>query len=1463
MTQSQDATPDPDQPEEGSADPRGERVAAAVQAWQRHLVDLGGRNTLLWYRDLPSGTLDLTTAHPGGLAMLLAGRPTRLSDLFREPAALAEARRRARVIRAKTTELHEERGIAAGFVAVGMASWRVAGASRPPAAPVLLRSCVLRPRGASQDDFDLDLGPDVELNPVLEHYLRSEQGLEVDGDALADMATVTGAFDAAPVFSALAAGCEEVPGFTIVPRLVLGTFSYAKLPMVADLAAQLDTLADHDVVAALAGDPGALRAVRTSVPQLAVDQDPEREHLVLDADSSQHAVIEAVRSGANLVVKGPPGTGKSQTIANLIAALASDGRRVLFVAEKRAAIDAVVSRLDRLGLGDLVLDAYDGATNRRRLAREVGDTLDRAVEAGEPDTAEVARTLVDRRTRLVGHSRALHEKREPWGVSAWEAQLALAALSSRPHSPTSHVRIHGDALRSLSRDRVAELSRSLTEAASLGAWTPGLEDDPWYAARVTSPEEAAQALEICSRLGSGGLAAVREQLGATLREAGIPEAGTASAWADALDVLEQVRQTLEVFRPEVFDVPLVDLVAATGTSAYRSEHGIKLGWWARRRLRRQARRLLRPGAVPPDLHTRLQLAQRQRVRWQELAGAGARPEVPLGLEEVERTYATLAGDLAWLGDRLAPTSGGGDLLHAPLEELQERLAMLAARPDRLSVVPRVVTVLDELRAAGMGPLVDDLATRGVLVDDVAPEVDFVWWTSLLDDITVRDPAYGAHDGEFLRRIGAEYIEADHAHLDSAVDRVRGAVGRRLREVLADHPDQEALVRAEASKSRRHRPLREMLPRAGDVLTAVKPCWAMSPLVVASVLPPGRWFDVVVFDEASQIPPAQAVSAISRATQVVVAGDERQLPPTSFFTSADDDVSAPETDALTEGFESVLDVLTAALPVRRLTWHYRSLDERLIAFANKQVYHGSLVTFPGTSTDPVVRLELVDGSALAPPGQEAIESTEAEVDRVVQLVLDHARRRPTESLGVIALGLRHAARIEDALRAALADADGVGSFFDESAPERFFVKNLERVQGDERDAIILSIGYGKTPHGRVLHRFGPLNLDGGERRLNVAVTRARRRMTVVAAFGASDLDPNRLKARGALMLRDFLAYAAAGGSPAKVTEALPAAAAEATQPGGGQAGAESVPALPVGARVRSEATGRALDPLVADFAQRLRWEGLVVHERYGSSEHRLDLAIEDPHRRGRVLVAVETDGPAYAAMTSTRDRDRLRIEQLRRLGWEHVRIWSTDLFRDPARDVARVTSAVRAASKATVLGENGLTVPPRPADPAVDEGVAEPGAAAGFDTLSPLLPGFDESLEDGVPTPDPTDETLTDRQDEVDAADGEAVEPDAVASEEVAPVDGQAALLDTGEVTRVGTGDGGDDPADGEARDTGEGEVGQDGAGEGEQEPARPRVSVRRSSLDQTLDDTDTGWGERRDEDAHDRWLQEQRPPHWE
>src|SRR6478735_7364299 len=1266
--------------ESPSGDPRADRVRAAVRTWQRTLVDLGGRNTLLWYRDLPSGTLDLTTAHPGGVSMLLAGRRTRLSDLVREPAAFEEARRRARAIRSKALELHEERGIAAGFIAIGMATWSVPRAARPPASPVLLRSCVLRPTGAAQEDFEIDLGPEAELNPVLREYLRSEQGIEIDGDALADLATAGNGFDPYPVYAALGHACERVPEFEITPRLVLGTFSYAKLPMVADLALQGDTLANHDVVAALAGDESALAAVRLRLPESDPDPDPEHEYLVLDADSSQHAAIDAVRAGAHLVVKGPPGTGKSQTIVNLIASLAAEGKSTLFVAEKRAAIDAVLGRLDRLGLGDLVLDAYDGTTNKRATAQQFSRTLDAAL-AHDPTVADdTVATLRERRARLQRHVEALHTTREPWGVSAHQVQQALVELGGRRPAPLSHVQLTSADLAKLSRTRVTELSRRLRDAVGLGAWTRD-DDDPWFGARILTQDDALRALDITSRRSSGGLDALGTQLNQILAESRVPGANSVDDWSSAFTTMSKVKETLEVFRPEVFDTPLDDFISATGSRDWRQTRNIDMGWLDRWRVRRQTKRLLRPGRPPANLHAELVAASEQRQSWFALVGGGGRPEISPRLDEGLAVLSGLEEDLAWLDARLRPGRDGLRLAALPLGDLRARLADLASRPERIAVLPQVTAILDELRGVGLGELVEDLARRGIGADQVIPEVEHVWWASLAKEITVRDPAYGAHDGAGLRRDVEEFAAADRAHLDSTVERVRTAVARNVREVLADNPAQEALVRAEGGKSRRHKALRDLMPQASAALTAIKPCWAMSPLVVASTLPPGRWFDVVVFDEASQVQPAQAISAISRARQVVVAGDERQLPPTNFFTVVSDDdpdAGAPTDETLTEGFESVLDVLAAALPTRNLTWHYRSRDERLIAFANEAMYDGRLTTFPGTSLSSAVTFEPVDGQAVVQPGVDTIETTDGEVARVVELVLEHARSRPTESLGVIALGIKHADRPEEAITGALRTAPDVAAFFDDNRDERFFVKNLERVQGDERDAIILSIGYGKTPHGRVLHRFGPLNIEGGERRLNVAITRARARMTVVSALRAIDLDPERLKARGATMLRDFLAYAE----------------------GGGGAGDEDT--LFATATVTS-------DPLRHDLAERLRRHGLTVHEDYGTASHRIDIAVEDPYHRGRALIAVETDGDRYAALRSTRDRDRGRPEQLARLGWVHERVWSTDVFRDPAREIARIVTLAR-SSPPPAVPETPET--PETAETAGSPDAADPSQAAG-------------------------------------------------------------------------------------------------------------------------------------------------------
>ncbi len=1242
MTEERAATADPVEAHGPAEDP----VATVVRGWQRHLADVGGPNTLLWYRDLPNGTIELSTAHPGGLAMLLAGRQTRLSDLVREPEALSRALARARAIREKAIELAEERGLTVCHLALGIATWDMAGGRRP-AAPVLLRRCNLTPVDASHTDFTVDLADEVEVNPVLVEYLRSAHGIVLDPPALARRATVAGGFYPGPVYAALRQACRSVEGFDIAPRLVLSTFNRAKLRAVADLTAGRDVLVGHPVIAALAGDERARSELAghsgdaggTGDPGDAAPAGrrpaPDADPPALDADPHQQEAIDLALSGQSLVIDAPPGTGRARTVANLVAGFAAEGKRVLLVSQKQAALRQVRSLLQAQGLGDLVLEVDDTPGSGPRLLSELAEAATTTERVPAPDTATLDRIRDTARERLDEHVEALHTVRRPWGRSAHELQESIARLAGSPRPPRTRVRLTGDVLAAVDAERLEELGDRLTEVARAGAWDPDLDDDPWYRARVHDREEVERARETCERLVDGGLARVQQVFDDVFAELRFPAARTPAEYGEFLTAIEAVRSTLEVFTPEVYDAPLDSYVAAT---APRSAPHRTPSFFERWRLRRQARRLLRPGTPPPDLHAALVEARHERSTWSSMAGAGGRPQIPDGIETAHEVYGELAEDLGWLGERLAATPEGGDLLGTEVARLRLRLERLAEHGERLTVVPDVIDTLDALSGAGLGPLVDDLAGRGVPVDAVREELTFLWWTSIVEHVAATDPRYAGPHGDGLRGVVGEFAAADRSRVASGAVTVRRAVLARCARVLDEHLGEVAALAAAEREGAGS--LVELLPDAPHVLSALRPVWAMSPLLVAGEVPPGAWFDVVVVDHAGQAPTAEVVSALSRGHQVVAVGDDRQLGPEPFSTT----VTSGEAPGEGTPAPSVLGDLGAFLPRRALRWDHGHDDERLVTWANDHVYGGSLRTLPGTSADAVVRLERVDGRGMLDSEDGVVETTDAEVDRVVELALEHARTSPQLSLGIVTLTAAQARAVDLALRAALADRPRLGAIFDGAADERTFVKPAAWCQGDERDVVIVSTGYGRTVHGRVIHRFGPVSGPGGDRLLTVALTRARTATVVVSALTAGDLDPERLKGRGPVLLREALAWAERGGSPD-------------IAPGPEQ---------------------RPTGVLEQDLARRLRQSGLVVHEGHGVGEDRIALAVEDREHPGRLLVAIESDGPAYARTRSVRERDRLRVDALRQRGWTHVRVWSTDLFRDPTREETRVLAAIHRA-----------------------------------------------------------------------------------------------------------------------------------------------------------------------------------------
>ena len=1245
---------------------KAELIAAAQARWVDGLTDLGGRNTLLYYKDRRAGTLDLGPADPDALAGFLGTGSVRLTRLFRDADIRADAIRRVQVIYRKARELQEERGIRAGYLATGLARWDELFLE--PAAPVLLRGLTITPTRARHDDFELSLD-DTEVNPVLLHKLSS-----MFGAATEDLAQEPP--EKVGELLTLAAQAAEVPGFRIEGRRVIGTFTYAKLPMVRDLQAAGELLGDSDIIAAIAGDPGAQQLIgaedTAAAGEAAAPGDrrleingvsasgPEDDFSVLDADSSQRGAIDAVLAGRSLVIHGPPGTGKSQTIANMIAALVARGRKVLFVAEKRAAIDAVLSRLNGVGLADIALDIHEGTRDRMRIARDLGDALDGALQAAQPEVGGLHRRLRDRQERLSQHAAALHRRHEPWGVSAFGVQSALLGIDEQ-----ARTMIRLAMPERIDRPLADQIHDELREFAHLGGFEMRPDGTPWFGAALGTPQDARAACDLAVRLGTRLLPMLAHRAGQASEETGLAAPDGYPECAARLLLFSGIRQTLRILAPAVYASDPARLAAAAGD-------GAGLGLRERRALRKQAAGLVAAGTElsREDLAAALGAAAAQLADWESARTDQGRPRLPGGLDDLAACAADCQEQLAAMRR----------YVRLPADP-RERLAALAADQDTAWKLPRLYELGRHFDELGLGALLDELARRQAGPDLAAASFEHAWYASILDQIRVRDPAYAAHRGDALDEIAGEFRVHDVQHLAANRARVRRAWADRLREAQDEHPMQARVIRKQAALRRRHLPLRRLLDQAGDVLFALKPCWALSPLMVSQVLPATRLFDVVIFDEASQIVPADAVPSIMRGHQIVVAGDDRQLPPTNFFRQFSDEGDEPGDDdeslvSFGAGFESILDALRPLLPTAPLAWHYRSRDERLVAFSNSRIYGGALTTFPGVFTDDCLRHVVVAQGPEA--GQEV--SVTAEVHKVVELILEHARTRPAESLGVIALGVRHAERIDAALRAALADpalagpglagpglaeVPGLEAFFGEDRAEPFFVKNLERVQGDERDAIILSIGYGKHRDGRMRYQWGPLLRDGGERRLNVAATRAKHRLTVVSSFSSHDVDPGRVTKAGARLLADYLEYASSGGT---------------AQPASG---------------------GTELNPFEADVRDRLAACGITVVPQYGVGGYRVDFAAAHPGDAGRMVLAIEADGASYQGSGSVRDRDRLRGEHLQRLGWSFHRLWSTNWFSDPQAEVAKLRAAYDRAVAATG---------PVADEPAADKPEAEPAAA---------------------------------------------------------------------------------------------------------------------------------------------------------
>ncbi|ABM36526.1 DUF3320 domain-containing protein [Polaromonas naphthalenivorans] len=1246
----------------------------------------------------------------------------------------------------------EEGGANTLYLALGLLRWTEAEkADAVHLAPLLLIPVTLQ-RQSVRSGFRLIRHDDEAIvNPTLLHLLKTSFELKVAG--LDVVPTDDKGVDVARVLQSFRLAVREIAQWEVLEQAHLGIFSFTKYLMWKDLQDRTEQLKQSRVVRHLIDKPGeafAREGTDGEFDRLDITHRPQDILTPLLSDSSQLKAICAVDAGRDLVLEGPPGTGKSQTITNLIAHSLAKGKTVLFVSEKMAALEVVHRRLSSIGLGPFCLELHSSKAKKTDVLQQLGKSLAISAQRTADDWAREAGRLGQMRQSLNGLVDSLHHE-YPNGFTVFEATGTCIAHTGKEASampwldPLTHDRAD--------LDRLEETARRM---ASLAGALPTLENHPlsligqtdWSNSWQDELLGAAKALEAAIRslqekspaLGSltgqpttglsldayaaldqladvlllapgvpAGLAGQAHDPGARARVHALAQHGLARnqhwqqigpGWTEQVATLNAVELQgqwaqassdwwpksmlaqraligrLSGFRtdsqrPGEADVqallaPLAalneedrvlrSLQADAEALLQESYAGLKTDWaslaahelWAKKFADAVTRVAGADLAQVNPLHQALApLVSSNRAA---LAAGGQAGRALLAYRDAWREFSQKFDALETLAQPVDPLQGP-DGAQGALERIQGVLS--AWQLNRRLIQPWCLwrNVREQAMDQGLQALVASLENGEVPLGEVESHFKFSyrnWWLKKTID---RDPLLrGFSSADHARKIH-EFRDADVRFQKLTEDYIVATLSGHIPSLAgsAVGPDSElGRLRRELQKKSRQMPVRQLVRGLPTLLPKLKPCLLMSPLSVAQYLDAGYApFDLVVFDEASQIPVWDAIGAIARGRQLVVVGDAKQLPPTSFFSKSGD----PEGGAHgmgeepVEDLESILDeCLGAGMNRLSLQWHYRSRHESLITFSNVNYYDSSLITFPSPVTDDsAVRFEHVAGVY----DRGGSRTNRLEADAIVEGIAEHylSPHKKHLTLGVVTFNQPQQLLIEtlvDARRRASPELDRAIAA---RANEPLFIKNLENVQGDERDVIFFSITYGPDAAGKTTMNFGPLNGEGGQRRLNVAISRAREAVVIYSTLRPEQIDLARVRAAGVRDLKHYLEFAIKG-YRALAEQSLP--------------------------------TGQEPDsPFEVAVIRLLRKHGWEVHPQVGCSGYRLDIGVVDPRAPGRYLAGIECDGATYHSAATARDRDRLRQHVLEGLGWHILRIWSTDWWLNPEGEIEKISQRLKA------------------------------------------------------------------------------------------------------------------------------------------------------------------------------------------
>lgn len=1322
------------------------------QLWERKLLDLSLRNNLLNLRItktslqfIPVPPNELEDAMAGGDEFQILARPRDWDNPLRSAGVyqslnsqdpmlqlvrqeLKQKRLRVYVseedLYAGLTGLYrnarqsmEENGANTLYLAIGLLRWyETSSSERPRFAPILLMPVEIIRKSVKKGFIIRSREEDTVLNITLLEKLRQDFGLALSG--LDPLPRDESGVDVKLIFNIIRQTIMSMSRWDVEEQLFLGTFSFSKFIMWNDIHSNADKLKEHPIIAGLTN--GFLKERLDYIQEENLDNKYGYEDLLLpiNADATQLRAISAATAGNSFVLHGPPGTGKSQTITNIIANALYRGKRILFVAEKMAALSVVQSRLAAIGLGPFCLELHSNKARKSEVLAQLQKTMEVIRKQAPYSFKSEADRLNQLRKELNQHVEALHKKqaygyslydlfneyvqypeakddipfpveelsnldREKWNQwmdIAEELQMAaglcgdaskrnpLYGLEPGDYSSQQKEKIRQElALFIDAREKLNQTLQQVTEMLHWpdDSWTdeqlqkfrelidcilqlPDIPENFFQIDRLSDFEEALTPLIVAGEQRDKLGVELLKKFQATLLEAPAGELLTKWNLASAKWFLprylgqKKIKKSLYAFlKTSVIttqEVPqiLLDTLTYQENNAVLDQHkdylDEKLGrlWKKGRPVWEQVKQAL-SGIMVLNKHLlqwnadpAIVLAHRQEIghlfqkgrsyfKYNEARLCQSLRQV-IGEERAKQHALEKA-----LGCRLPFERSNAK------DEWIEKASLWYEHLDGLKNWFNWIQVRKRALALHLGSFIAAYEAEAFETDRMLDSFKKSLARSLAMQIIVSNQQLSAFNGQYFGTQIGKFRELTYTFTQLTQEMLYAELASRVPVFSqgAVATSETGILQKAIKSNGRGMSIRQLFNSIPNLLPRMTPCMLMSPISVAQYLDiNSEPFDLILFDEASQMPTSEAVGAIARGKSLIVVGDPKQMPPTSFFSS----VHFDEEDS-NEDLESILDDCQAlSVPSRQLQWHYRSQHESLIAFSNAKYYDNNLFTFPSPD-DLATRVHYVPVEGVYDRGKTRQNRAEAEaiVREMVRLLSLPEQER--KSIGVVTFSSVQQTLIEDLLNEEFARNPALEEA-NNKAVEPLFIKNLENVQGDERDIILFSVCYGPDDSGQVSLNFGPLNREGGWRRLNVAVSRARYLMKIYATLRADQIDLSRTRSEGVAGLKAFLAFAEKG----KVALPIPQVAAP---------------------------EKHALASLETSVATFLSAQGYQVDTHIGCSGYRVDMAVIHPDKPKEYLAGVLFDGYNYLAGQTARDRNVVQSSVLKLLGWKIFRIWALD------------------------------------------------------------------------------------------------------------------------------------------------------------------------------------------------------------